>query len=224
MEYNALIDSVRVHLDRLRVACNIDAGKPVTEKALAKAERQMSIRLPAQLREFYQAIGNGFSFDWSADPDSSNSPFGGLTVPKLSHLSEWYIGWQRGALYSPEEGERYGFPYTDDPALAKITAAKMWHWLPVIQEGNGDQLCIDLGDPSCPVVFDQHDWLDGGTGENGHVLASNWANFLTDWASVCFQRPKSLYWPNCFRSDGGISWNGDQFRSPFRIDGMAKTA
>ncbi len=51
------------------------------------------------------------------------------------------------ALYSPKAAEKYGFPYTKDPALAKITAARMWHWLPVIEEGNGDLICIDMSKP-----------------------------------------------------------------------------
>jgi hypothetical protein len=97
----------------------------------------------------------------------------------------------------------------------------MWSWLPFHQEGNGDQFCIDLGDPSRPVVFDQHDWLDGGTGDNGHILASNFREFISDWGRVCFQAPESLYWPSCFLPEGGVDWAGPQFRDPFRVEELA---
>jgi len=97
----------------------------------------------------------------------------------------------------------------------------MWHWLPVIEEGNGDLICQDLNAPGCPVIFNQHDWLDGGTGNNGHVMASNWWKFLAGWGSVCFQLPQSMYWPSSFRAVGGIAWKGKQFRSPYRIAGLA---
>ena len=124
-------------------------------------------------------------------------------------------------LYSPERAEEYGFPYTKDPILAKRTAARMWNWLPVIEEGNGDSICLDLDAPSCPVVFDKHDWMDGGSGDNGHPLAPNWRAFLLGWGSVCFQVPDGLYWPWCFRPGGGVAWDSESFRSPFRIADLA---
>jgi hypothetical protein len=97
----------------------------------------------------------------------------------------------------------------------------MWHWLPVIEVENADLICQDLSDPCCPVIFNQHDWLDGGSGDNGHPLAPNWRAFLQAWGSVCFQFPRSLWWPACFRPGSGVVWDGEQFREPFRIGGMA---
>jgi cell wall assembly regulator SMI1 len=221
MDYNSLFDTVRRHLDRQGVACEIEAGKPATNKVLTKAETKMKIRLPAELRAFYQIIGDGFSLWWQADADDLKKPFGSLQVPTLSYLARMYVDWRKTSLYSQEKAEKYGFPYTKDPALAKRTAARMWHWLPVIEEGNGDLICQDLSDPSCPVIFNQHDWLDGGTGDNGHFLAPNWWAFLRDWGRVCFQYPKSMYWPSCFRPRGGVVWNSKQFRSPYRIADLA---
>lgn len=222
MDYKNLFETVRRHVERLSIACEVEAGKVASEKSIAKVEDKMNARLPAELREFYQTVGDGFSLRWQADADDSNAPFANLQVPTLKYLASMYIGWRGMVLYSPEAADKYGFPYTKDPALAKRTAARMWHWLPVLEEGNGDSICHDMSDPSCPVIFNQHDWLDGGSGDNGHRLASNWRAFLTAWGSVCFQFPKSLYWPLCFRPGGGVAWDGEQFRSPFRVGGLAE--
>ena len=216
MDYRSLFDAVRRHVEAQGVACSVTAYAPPTPAKLAKAEREMGVRLPAELREFYRAAGDFFYLSWKADADDLNQPFAGFQVPSLADLVGHYLDWRSYALYTPERSEEYGFPHAKDPALAKRTAARMWHWLPVMTDAGGDQICIDLGDPSCPVVFDQHDWWEGG---NGHVLASNWAAFVAGWGSVCFQEPRRSYWPLCFREGGGVAWDGDEFREPFRLSG-----
>ncbi len=221
MEYQRLLDAVRHHVERQGVECAAPSGKPASEKAVAAVEAKLKVRLPTELREFYRTVADGYAMFWQADPDDANQPFGGLQVPKLSSLAEMYSGWRGMALYNSEQAEKYGFPYTKDPALAKRTAARQWHWLPVINEPNGDLICLDLSAPGGPVIFHKHDWLDGGTGDDGHLLAPSWREFLMGWGSVCFQFPDGLYWPSCFRPGGGVAWGNECFRSPFRMVGRA---
>ncbi len=74
------------------------------------------------------------------------------------------------ALYDSEAAERYGFPYTKSPTLAKQTAARQWHWLPVIDDGNGDLICVDLsvsGGRLCSIS------TTGWTGAPG-MMAIGW--------------------------------------------------
>lgn len=222
MEYEQLFAMVRRHLEDLEIACEIKAGKIATEKMIAKIEANIKVRLPADLRNFYLTVGNGFHLFWEKDSDQPKTPFGGVRVPTLKYLASMYTGWREMALYSPEEAEEYGFPHTKDPALAKRTAARMWHWLPVLEEGNGDMICLDLSDPMGPVIFNKHDWLDGGTGDNGHLLAPNWRAFLVGWGSVCFQDPKNFYWPSSFQERGGVDWSGDAFQDPYRIKNLVE--
>jgi cell wall assembly regulator SMI1 len=216
MEYRALFNTVRQHLKRLGVESELVAGARVIDKALDKIERKLSIKFPGDLRELYLALGDGFVFSWK-DTAREGKPFAAVAFPTLSDLAGLYKGWRQMALYTPEAAEKYGFPYTADPVLAKRTAASVWHWLPVLDEGNGDMICQDLVDPGCPIIFNKHDWMDGGSGDNGHFLAWGWHHFLHDWGRVCFQMPKNLWWPGCFRTGGGIEWDGDGFHEPFRI-------
>ena len=150
MDYPDLLETVLRHLEGLGVAYTAVAGEPVTDEELASAEVEMKVRLPTELREFYQVIGDGFLLHWQSDPDDPKKPWGFLQVPELSSLASMYAGWRGQVLYSPERAEEYGFPYTKDPALAKRTAARMWHWVPLIEEGNGDSICLDFGDPWVP--------------------------------------------------------------------------
>ena len=110
--------------------------------------------------------------------------------------------------------------FTKNPALAKQTALRMRKWMPFHDEGNGDGFCLDTAQDPAPVVFDEHDWMDGGTGENGHRLADSLLQFYTDWAQVCFQFPRSLWWPTVLSKSGvGVDWSGAEFRDPFRLPG-----
>ena len=94
----------------------------------------------------------------------------------------------------------------------------MRKWVTVFSDGEGDRICLDAGLDPPPVVFDQHDWFDAGSGANGHVLAPTLLDFLTAWSRVCFQLPRELWWPEVFNSDGpGVNWSSDEFDDRFRL-------
>lgn len=217
MGYQGLFDAVYARLEELGATGTAIGDDPATDEALAATETEMGVHLPEELREFYRTVGDGHSFFWESDPDDHSKPWGSLKVPSLAGLAEMYRGWRGLALYTPDRAEAYGFTGTKDPDLAKRTAARMWHWLPVVGEPSGDAICIDLGAPGYPVVLDEHDWMDGGTGDNGHVLAGSWREFLVSWGRVCFRDP--IHWTRCLRSGGGVDWGAEPFRGPFRLTG-----
>jgi cell wall assembly regulator SMI1 len=218
MDYRSLFQRVQSHLEGLQVKNSYSPGRHVIACwDIWAAEDTMMRPLPDDLKQFYLAVGDGLCFRWEAESAEKYPPFANLQIPSLSFLASQYLEWRESVLYSPDETEEYSFPYTKNPELAKRTAARMWHWLPVLVEGNGDQICIDLSTPSCPVIFDRHDWMDGGSGDNGYLLAESWSFFLTRWAGVCFQFPKSLWWYSVLKPGGGVYWEGEDFRSPFII-------
>jgi hypothetical protein len=165
------------------------------------------------MAEFYAEVGDGMTFAWTGKGD--DYPFANLQFPRHAEITiesldkiKWRTEWN----------DSYDFRYTKDPKLAKRTALRMRKWLLFHDEGNGDGFGLDTAIDPPPVVFDKHDWYDGGTGENGHVLGRSLLEFYTSWASVCFQFPRSLYWPSVFNTSGdGVNWASDEFREPFRL-------
>src|SRR5262245_51482257 len=111
-------------------------------------------------------------FFWSTEEESG--PFAMIEFPKLSQVViksleqvNWRIEWS----------DTYEFQYTDDPKRAKKTALCMRKWLPFHDDGNGDRFCLDTATRGAPVIFDRHDWMDGGTGDNGHRLGESLLGF-----------------------------------------------
>ncbi len=212
-----LFGRVRARLDELGVQATFGTGRPVIECwDVWEVQDTIGRSIPDTLRLFYLEMGDGLTFRWQAPGEDENGPFAKLEIPSLRSLGWAYHAWRDVVLYTPEKAESYGFPHTEDPALAKRTAGRMWDWIPVLAEGNGDTICIDLGSPSAPVIFHKHDWLDGGTGDNGFLMAESWGAFLSGWAGVCFQRPRSMFWASAL-GPSGVEWGGEQFREPFRL-------
>ncbi|MCX7666338.1 MAG: SMI1/KNR4 family protein [Gemmataceae bacterium] len=221
MQYPELFERVFVQLKQLGIEYSVTFGARVFPRQIRAIEKELSCRFPPEFREFYLTVGNGVILYWPANPDTDAlGPWGVLIIPSLSSLMEINQRWRDIALYSPEKANEYGFPYTKDPALAKQTAARMWQWLPLIEHHNGDAIALDLGAVGCPVVFDQHDWFDGGTGDNGFPLAPNFKAFLWGWGSICFQEPLDCYWPRCFKPTGGVDWYGKFFDQKFCIPNL----
>ena len=209
--YRQLIEHAKSHLDSLGVAYRKRVGWPLLPWSIRVVERKLGFKLPRELSDFYREIGNGFRFAWATgDESDSHLKIGGIHVPSLNLMLRNWRSRRKYFLYDANAADKYGFPYTDDPDLAKRTAARMWNWLPVIHDDNGDEFSIDIANESRPVIFDKHDWLDGGTGENGFPVASNWRSFFTNWATQCFQHPKSQYWPSVLGEDG-IEWDSHEF-------------
>ena len=216
MAYLELFTRVAAHVRRQGVKVTLKRGEPLTMSAINRARAEALIPIPKLMAEFYAEIGDGIEFAWSAKGDQS--PFANHEFPKLAdcvfrsfdNLS-WRTEWQ----------DDYDFRYTKHPALAKQTALKMRNWMPFHGEGNGDRFCLDTASQPAPVVFDRHDWYDGGTGENGPRLADSLLQFYTDWAQVCFQFPRSLWWPSVLKEDSpGVDWSSTEFREPFRLPDM----
>jgi len=215
MAYLELFERVADHVRHQGVGVTFKRGKPLSAAAIDRARAKALIPIPKSMADFYAEVGDGMLFAWSAKGD--RAPFANHEFPKLAdrviesldRLS-WKIEWQ----------DDYDFRFTENPALAKQTALRMRKWMPFHDEGNGDGFCLDTAQDPAPVVFDTHDWMDGGTGENGHRLADSLLQFYTDWAQVCFQFPCRLWWPTVLSKSGvGVDWSSAEFRDPFRLTG-----
>lgn len=213
MAYLELFERVADHVRRQGVKVRFKRGKPLSAVAIDRARSQAFIPIPTALAEFYAEIGDGLEFGWSMKrgdkPLASHEIFKIADIaPKSFEDVNWLTEWK----------DDYGFPYTDDPVLAKTTALRMRKWFRFAGEGNGDTFCLDTAADPSPVLFNKHDWYDGGSGDNGHKVADSLFQFYSEWAQVCFQLPSSLYWPSVFRKGGvGIDWSSAEFQEPFRL-------
>lgn len=215
MAYLELFEQAADHVRSQGVKVVFKRGKPLAASAIERACKKSVIPIPASLAEFYAEVGEGLRLAWRSK--QQGGAFANYEVPNLELcVVESFDSLRRRT----EWDDSYAFPFTDDPVLAKQTALKMRKWMRFYMEGNGDMFALDTAFDPAPVVFDQHDWLDGGTGENGHRLADSLLQFYTDWAQVCFQFPRTLWWPRALRKDGPyVDWSSDEFQGPFRLPG-----
>ena len=226
------------HLGTLGITTEFRRGRPVTSTMLSTAAKRLGRPIPRSLATFYRQVGNGMSFSWQAGkpipptkkqlkawsklsvllgadlpmpPEYDEAAFASFDIPPLGTVVKESVAHHRYP-------EMTHFPHVKNERLARRTYAKMEWWIGIHDEGNGDRICIDTADAGEPIVFDQHDWFDGGTGANGTRMAANLQAFLDGWSSVCFQHPRSLWWPKVL-SRRGVSWrNKKEFERRFWID------
>jgi hypothetical protein len=178
-------------LERRDIAVALVISQPVKERKLKRFEEKAEVCLPHDVSAFYLEGSDGLYCYWE-----TASEYGSFQIPSLQDLRQRLISWGNLELSLDDSS----FPYVDDEDLAKKTFARMAHWIPF----------------SGAVVFHQHDWMDGGTGENGAKMANGLLDFIWGWATVCFQRPTSLYWPDVLMGDG-VDWLSSAFNREFAV-------
>jgi hypothetical protein len=204
-----IFDKVTLHLDGLGIRPQLSSNEPASAAELAEAEREIAGTLPRDLKSLYLEYANGFTFRWSVDDDFDNADERGcFELPDLPALIRYR------EPFRDSWAESLDLSDIPNPDLAADTVSKMRRWLAFWEEPNGDQFCIDLGDGK--VVFNQHDWFDGGDGFNGHLAAGTFSEFVLSWSHVCFARPLGLYWPDTFSAQG-INWNAENFDERYMI-------
>ena len=186
-------------------------GNPISNANIKKLRSKSAIPVPDSLIDFYREVGDGVFFYWKRKSDGA---YGCMSFPKLRELIvpsldvlKWRLEWS----------DSYDYRFTKDPNLARGTASRMRGWLGFSEEGNGDRFCIETGNGSGDVVFDKHDWMDGGTGHNGTRFGSTLLEFVEAWSQVCFMAPTCCWWPSVITESGGVDWGSNEFREEFRL-------
>lgn len=213
MQYLHLFDIVADYLRSRRAELRFERGPRITSSVLKRARAKSPIHIPDSMAEFYTEVGNGVIFAWSATGKGKHLPSGGLEIPKIQDHVLTTID---QVTWRTEWDDTEDYCLTKNPALAKKTALKMRKWMPIFSEGNGDRFCLDTSLDPAPVVWDQHDWFDGGTGKNGHRFATSLKKFFSSWAQVCFQPPRNSYWPNVLTRTS-VNWNSSHFDPNYRL-------
>ena len=238
--YAQMFDRVVRFLESKGVRATYEHGRPLSDRLIRSARKQLAIPLPESLVEVYREVGDGLTLAWNdgkpVAPTAAQKRmaarlgrqsgvafefptlddgkvFATFALPLLSKLvADHQDHARRIAVFD----EPYPFAHVRDPSLAKQTAQRMRHWLGFHDEGNGDRICLDAAADPPSVVFDRHDWFDGGAGDNGTPMAPTLAAFLDGWSRVSFQFPRSLYWPSVL-TGSGVNWDSDEFDRRFRL-------
>jgi cell wall assembly regulator SMI1 len=193
---------LRTFLEKSGIDVTLAGGPPATPAAIGKVESRIGLSFPPALRELYGAM-DGYACFWENAKDGRS---GGVQILPLAKWPARFRDWKESVLWM----DTYAFPNVSDRKRAKTTYARMKSWLPFITHANGDAFCL-AGDT---VVHHQHDWYDGGTGDNGRVVAPTLEAFLTVWAGVCFTTPKSGQWPFTTK---GVSWTAKHFDRAYML-------
>lgn len=213
MAYLELIEQVVDHVREHGVKVSYERGEPLKDKDIKRAQKRALIPILASLAAFYLEVGDGLNIFWTTSDEAG--PIGGNEIPTLKDCSPRS---RRQVNWLPEWQDDYDFSDMPDPALAKDTALRMRRWMPFHSEDTGDSISLDTAMDPAPVVFNKHDWHDGGTGANGHRMAGSLLEFYSEWAQVCFQIPNNLRWPSVFNKDGlGMNWASEEFHESFRL-------
>jgi len=184
-----------------------------TTRDVDAAQKRLGFALPESYIEFITRLANGLELSWHAD----ESPFASFEMATLQSSIDGALGMRDWRFYDDAAARKYGFPYVDDSELAMVTNRLMHNWIPIHAEGNGDHFSINLNpDGFGAVIFDQHDWLDGGTGHNGYIMAADLPAFIESWSAVCFSRPRSLWWKSVLY-ENGVNWGSNEFDDRFRV-------
>lgn len=168
--------------DEMHIEAKI--AKPLSEKAVARLEKEMNLKLPERLKRFLLE-GSGschFSYVWDVPKDVGT---------KISFLAGGYFG--GGAEFCntkemPETQEWYRSMAQDISWVSENKKEqKIWrNAIPLVYMENGDHLALDLtkdkDDP--PVIY------LGDT--DGHkIISPNFDEFLRHWEGICYLGPES---------------------------------
>ena len=209
------LDQATKHLAQLGIQLKHKLNPTLSARDLDAAQKQLGLELPDSYIQFVTQFANGFELVWEAKGEEVNW----VEMFTLDYSIEGTLSMRDWRFYSEEKAREYGFPYVDDSELALETNRRMHNWLPLFREGNGDLISIDLNqDGFGRAIFDQNNWLDGGTGHNGFPMAADLPSFIQAWGQVCFAYPKDLWWKSVL-GDDGVNWDSDQFDDRYRLKG-----
>ena len=207
------LDRVAVYLENLNVKLLCELSPKATQDDLNTAQEQAGLALPESYITFLTQFANGLELSWVCEGAFSTT----ADVAPVESSIGGMLGMRDWRLYDDDAAREYGFPYVDDPEQALETNRLMHNWIPFHAVGNGSNFSINLNnDGFGHVIFDQHDWLDGGTGYNGFMMSSDLPSFFESWASVCFSQPQSLDWKSVI-DDDGVKWDSSEFDDRLRL-------
>jgi hypothetical protein len=152
-------------------------ARPAVESEVRGVEEQLSLQLPAALRDTLLSFASRVHFRWSLRPMVE------IRAP-LRRLDHGELHWDLDALCGHEESRQGWAEIYDAPEEARVWANK----LAFQRAPNGDLLAIDLESPGHPVVYLDH---AAESSLHGRALAPSFDDFIARWSAVGCAGPES---------------------------------
>ena len=212
IDYDEIFGRTSEFLSAKGIEVTLEKGDVLDEDEIREFEKILQLSLPSAFIDFCTRFADGIWFQWEMDEDVC----GTFSVSSLQYLVE-----------STQRFQGNVRDFSDDrTSLDKCVRAefreeafeiweRMKSWMPLCSDEEGESFCLDS--TTGKVVYDQHDWFDGFgtvTRVNGLVAGESFSDFVLNWAEVCFQYPKSLWWGE-FATEGSITWRRDRFDERF---------
>jgi hypothetical protein len=180
------------------------AGPPASEAAIQAVERELSQRLPASLRTFFERGASDVDCSYAMEPEGQaldrvdtllsgeTRVFGGAQIGPLSDLPDF----SRAVRAWAEETW-----VAEDPEQRQIWESA----IPFVALRNGDYLALDLrgGSADPPVEYLNHD-------DESFMLAPGLAAFLTAWERLCYIGPEHWLLSEFIGDDGYLDSESDR--------------
>jgi hypothetical protein len=193
----------RLEADGIPVCC--DFGSAVAAADFSSFERKWAVSFPSSLRQFYQDVGDGLTFQWFLDCADPMQPFSSLVVPTLDVLQQElaYLRMLDECLAG------YDFGRSQDPEVARQHYERQLSFFPFLRN-NAELICIEPVASHERVVFHDHEWSFYESGDSGIRLADSLWEFWEGWSSVGFVEPKHLWWQRTVGTRG-VVWSREHF-------------
>ena len=174
--YRPYFESAAKFLGNQGIECGIFEGRKISELDLHELSQNFGAKIPTDLSDYLQELGDGFSLQWKL-PGGDNQFFFGLSF--LEDIKQ-ELTWMQEQLRKAISEQR-----------ADITeeASRRLSWLPIIGIGEGGHVfCIDASFEPAPIRYHECYW------ESNHAIwqsaiASSLHNLVQNWSLFCFSEP-----------------------------------
>jgi hypothetical protein len=181
-------------------------GRPLSEKDLTAADAKAGVSMPAELRQFYLELGDGFQFIPDDDQELNLGSWAGM------YLSDHVIVNEDFGLHVREEAIDRIPKAIVHPDLLRKEREKRCSWMPFFGFGcGGSYLCLDVtGDPPPVRVYNNSYWLTNPQTWS-FVLASSFTEFVEKWSQYHFLTPLGDWLLFCRLREGTFDWAPEHF-------------
>ncbi len=193
------------------VKTDISLSEHCNSSEINELEKKFEIQFSKQLKDIYLNHASTIQFSWNVDDNrfglNCKRGFVNLLSPKdiISKYDDMISMVGEGVANPDELAENEGL---------KALVEDWPNWIPIFSFPNGDYFCIDKHEDGNPIIFLEHDVMDGGPNVHGLKIALNFDDLVYKWSKVGFV---DIYdWTDGTNSDG-IDFNLEVFKELLKV-------